>query len=322
MYINDRIAKQCCQINHNLFKCQSVLWVNIMNTFILGTLYVPCQSSPHYNPDFFEDLALDMAHIQENYDLPFMIIGDFNSRTGTLNEIMMSETDDIIFDSSNFKYPDVLDIMKSLNIPFERSSKARIKNNNGRNLIDMCKCQELCIVNGRMGTDKGIGCTTYDDKTVIDYVLCTPDLLAKVSDFKVDKFDPLLSDKHNPLNVYLNLDKVLYPKCATDITHSINENIDNNHIKCKWENEKTNDYQNNFEMDKIHDILLYISSINPNEVTVDTINQISDNLRDILINPAKVTGMHKQISCKATKKHTTTKQPWFNSICKESKINF
>ena len=235
VYINDRIAKQCCQINHNLFKCQSVLWVNILNTFILGTLYVPCQSSPHYNPDFFEDLALDMAHIQENYDLPFMLIGDFNSRTGTLNEIMMSESDDIIFDSSNFKYPDVLDILKSLNIPFERSSKDRIKNNNGRNLIDMCKCQELCIVNGRMGTDKGIGCTTYDDKTVIDYVLCTPDLLAKVLDFKVDKFDPLLSDKHNPLNVYLNLDKALYSKCTTDKTHSItiNDNIDNNHIKCK-----------------------------------------------------------------------------------------
>ena len=127
VYINDRIAKQCFQINHNLFKCQSVLWVNILNTFILGTLYVPCQSSPHYNPDFFEDLALDMAHIQENYDLPFMIIGDFNSRTGTLNEIMMSESDDIIFDSSNSKFPDVIDILKSLNLPFERSNKDRIK---------------------------------------------------------------------------------------------------------------------------------------------------------------------------------------------------
>ena len=114
----------------------------------------------------------------------------------------------------------------------------------------------------------------------------------------------------------------MYSKCTTDKTHSINDNIDNNHIKCKWENEKTNDYQNNFEMDKIHDILLYLSSINPREVTVDTINQISDNLRDILINPAKVTGMHKQLSYKATKKHITTKQPWFNSICKESKINF
>ena len=173
-----------------------------------------------------------------------------------------------------------------------------------------------------MGTDKGIGSTTCDDKSVVDYVLCTPDLLAKVSDFKVDKFDPLLSDKHNPLNVYLNLDKALYSNCTTDKTYCINDNLDKTHIKCKWENEKTNDYQNNFEMDKIHDILLYVSSINPSEVTIDTINRISDNLRDILINPAKATGMHKQVPSKATKKHITTKQPWFNSLCKESKINF
>ena len=122
-----------------------------------------------------------------------------------------------------------------------------------------------------------------------------------MSDFKVDKFDPLLSDKHNPLNVYLNLDKALYSNCTTDKTYCINDNLDKTHIKCKWENEKTNDYQNNFEMDKIHDILLYVSSINPSEVTIDTINRISDNLRDILINPAKATGMHNQLPCKAAK---------------------
>ena len=324
VYITDRIADQCYQINYKHFMCESALWINISDTFILGTLYVPCQSSKHYYPEFFEDLASDMCLIKDNYDLPFMLIGDFNSRTGTLNEIMIQESDNIVFDTTHFKYPDVIDILKSLNMPIDRSTKDNRKTNvNGRDLIEMCKLHELCIINGRMGKDKGIGSFTCDDKSLIDYALCTPDLLSKLTDFQVDKFDPLLSDKHNPINVYLNLAKPLYSKSTAKYTHISNENIiDKQHVKSKWDNQKADDFQNNFEMDKIHNISIELSSVNPREATVDTISSISDNLRDILIHPAKVTEMHKQVPSYTERKIQKPNKPWFNSLCRESKNNF
>ena len=123
VYINDRIANQCYQINDKDFTCEPVLWVNILNKFVLGTIYVPCQDSFHHKSNFFDNLTLDMYLIKESYDLPFMMIGDFNSRTGTLNEIMILESDDIVFDASNFKYPDSIEIFKSLNITIDRNSK-------------------------------------------------------------------------------------------------------------------------------------------------------------------------------------------------------
>ena len=112
-----------------------------------------------------------------------MIIGDFNSRTGTANEIMLLDNDDIVLDSSYFKYPDVLNTLKYLNMPVKRSNVDKSTNRNGDNLVDLCKVQELVIVNGRIGADKNIGRTTCDDISTIDYVICTPDFLPNIIHF-------------------------------------------------------------------------------------------------------------------------------------------
>ena len=199
VYIKDGIAGQCCQIDDIDFLCESVLWIKISNDFILGALYIPHQGSKYYCSQFFDDIALDICSIRKSYELPLMLIGDFNSRTGVLNDIMLHETCDDVLDISNFIFPNILNIFQCLNVPINIISKDKTVNNNGKDLIDLCQCHELCIINGRFGDDKNIGNTTCDDKSVVDYVLCTPELLENITHFTVDSFDPLLSDKHKPI---------------------------------------------------------------------------------------------------------------------------
>ena len=323
VYISDRIANKCSAIYNKDFLCKSALWINISDQFILGSLYVPCQNSKHHYNDYFEDLASDIDLIKESLDLPFLLIGDFNSRTGTLNEIMILESDDNIFDETYFKYRDYIDILKHLNLPVNRVSKDKTNNNNGRALIELCKCKELCILNGRIGKDKGIGNTTCDDKSVIDYAICTPDLLSKVSDFQIDQFDPLFSDKHKPINVHLNLAKSFHSKSYTVVNNDdINNSVNNDNFKSNWDKQKANDYLNNFEMDKINELSNKLGALNHNEATAHTINGISDSFKDIFIQPAKNTEMHKQITTYTKNKNTKINQPWFNAICKESLKKF
>ena len=157
-------------------------------------MYIHHESSEHYCCEFFTDLALDICDIKSKYDLPIMLIGDFNSRTGTMNDILLAENADEVLDSSNFNHPDIINILKCLDLPVNRSNKDTKTNNNGKKLIEMCKCHEMCIVNGGLGSDKNIGNTTCNNVSTIDYVICTPDLLPKFTDFTVHNFCPLLSD--------------------------------------------------------------------------------------------------------------------------------
>ena len=58
-----------------------------------------------------------------------------------------------------FELSDVnsVNILESLNIPVGRINKDSGKNHNGSRLLDLCKGNDLLIINGRIGNDKDIG---------------------------------------------------------------------------------------------------------------------------------------------------------------------
>ena len=66
-------------------------------------------------------------------------------------------------------------------------------------LIDTCKNNNLFIVNGRFGKDKGIGTTTFRDKSLIDYTLCSAGRFEILHDFEIVELDPVFSDGHSLL---------------------------------------------------------------------------------------------------------------------------
>ena len=85
---------------------------------------MPHEGSKYHNTELFDDLSLDICSIRSKYDIPLMIVGDLNSRTGLTNDIMLcDQSDNDILDASNFKYPDIIDIFNSMNVPLDRKIK-------------------------------------------------------------------------------------------------------------------------------------------------------------------------------------------------------
>ena len=315
VYIKDNLATKCKLINDDDFRSNNVIWVNIANNFVIGAVYLPHERSDHHHVDVFDDLISDIGLVQ-NYDLPILMMGDFNSRTGEQNDINILDHSDIL---DNYKFPNILNILEKANIPLERKNNDKKSNNNGTKLINMCKNTETCIVNGRIGHDKGIGNFTFNDTSTIDYAICSPDLLPCIIDFKVDIFDPLLSDKHNPICLTLNTKKeIKQPINSTNKNLVSNDNI----VRCNWEIEKSGEYEKSFDIDKINSFTEKVFKINPNDITHSTLDCIAKDLKDILLEPAKITGMHKEVKIRANNIRNRKSKPWFNKSCKISMKNY
>ena len=87
----------------------------------------------------------------------------------------------------------------------ERCNSDKFVNMNGTNLIELCKAFDLAIVNGRIGDDIS-GKFTFANLSTIDYCLISRESFKLVENFEVDEFDETISDKHNAIRVYLNIE--------------------------------------------------------------------------------------------------------------------
>ena len=79
-------------------------------------------------------------------------------------------------------------------------------NQNGNDLLELCKSFDLKIVNGRVGDDKNIGnftCHKPSGKSVVDYAVVSDCLAPHIVNFNVDMFDKSLSDVHCPISLCL-----------------------------------------------------------------------------------------------------------------------
>jgi hypothetical protein len=83
---------------------------------------------------------------------------------------------------SNVKTLKSLHILEECNIPTIRCSQDKHKiDKYGNRLLDLCRSLELFFVNGRVGTDCGIGQPACNNSnSVIDYALNSPTLFRSV----------------------------------------------------------------------------------------------------------------------------------------------
>ena len=86
--------------------------------------------------------------------------------------------------------------LDSLGFKYMRSSLDKYVNNYGKRLLDLCISLDMFIVNGRVGSDTPIGGATCKNVSVVDYAICTPNVLTCINDFYGNDFDPMLSDVH------------------------------------------------------------------------------------------------------------------------------
>ena len=163
--------------------------------------YIPPKESIYYRNvdiDFYDFLE---NGIRQYADLgKVAVFGDLNARTGVLNDNVVS-----CEGLGNYIHcingADISDNGAKSKI-CRRYSLDTKTNSSGLRLIQLCKDSDMCIVNGRIGQDKGIGQFTFQGtqgSSLIDYVLLTPDFMDNISDFVV--YDITSFSDHTPVEI-------------------------------------------------------------------------------------------------------------------------
>ena len=115
-----------------------------------------------------------------------------------------------IFFSNYFEYDDSLlevcnvsNILDKYGFSRERTSHDIIVNHEGNILLDICKSNNFCIMNGRFGDDKFKGAMTFRNCSVIDYSIVSHQLLKHIQDFSITELDPIFTDEHSLIHTSL-----------------------------------------------------------------------------------------------------------------------
>lgn len=163
------------------------------------SIYNPPQSSKYVNSNFYEELSEEIANLNIKYPSSGIIImGDFNARIGNENITFGKNTDTLLDEDLRTGF---------------RKSRDKISNSQGKILLNFCDCFNLEILNGKYGQDKTCGNFTFlneNGASVIDFVLCSQDILPLIKDFYVgvslkSHHMPIVLEikrKHQPLDRY------------------------------------------------------------------------------------------------------------------------
>ncbi|KAK6181790.1 hypothetical protein SNE40_009575 [Patella caerulea] len=187
------------------------MWFSI-DKKILGYKLVVCVAYiPPTNSDYSKLGMFDMIedqyieHCSEHSE--FFLVGDFNARTGLLNDTFFLEQSCSVIDEDDTFLRDKLESESafwSYDVPLQRYNQDKTVNSYGERLIGLCKNLGIYVVNGRFGSEKGIGSFTCDGRSVVDYVCCSPKVMGNIIEFEICDYNALFSDKHNAISMILN----------------------------------------------------------------------------------------------------------------------
>ena len=250
----------------------------------------------------FDTIYNDIYHIKDKIKLPICLVGDMNSRTGNLNDILTFEREVINYSETNEFAQDFFEISffeGNDRINQKRVNKDKTVNSNGKKLIKLCKENNMIIVNGRTGSDREIGELTFNSKkgsSTIDYCVASPDFFPHIQDFHVDILDKNLSDKHSPIILTLETKHMENLKTQSESTQ--NSDIEYERISSKWDDNKKLEFQSNFDQDKIYDFLQILETIDTKNTGQTEINNLVKEISNISVNAGIKTNISKKIQAK------------------------
>ena len=110
----------------------------------------------------------EVIYFQNKGDV--MIVGDFNAKTGSLDDTIPPDKSDELFDL-------VLD-----EPPPKRNSQDDAVNPRGNDLLDMCRSLDLNIVNGRKTGDLfgKYTCFQWNGNSLVDYLITSSSVFKKI----------------------------------------------------------------------------------------------------------------------------------------------
>jgi hypothetical protein len=239
--------------------------------------YFEPELSPYRNNDVFTELTASLIHL--NVD-NIIICGDLNARTANLCDFLTDNKHEENFEKT---FPP--------NVP-PRQSKDKEVNFFGRELIDFCCMTQTLILNGRTGTDLGIGKCTCKDASVVDYVLVSEKCFDWISKFDILDFEKLYSDAHCALTFSF---RCKYPGTGESFpgqkpnVESATQSRETRFSRQKWENNSAISFSENLCDDKILEVrdALQVFLDHPRNVNLHQIDLTVSKINTILTDSAQ-----------------------------------
>ena len=162
---------------------ENFLWCKIDKEFLgyqedlyLCMVYIPPEESTRekrINTNHFETLLKRTAKIRSEN---IVLIGDFNSRTSDLNDVIYRE-----------KYDEAIQDFYPRVINPKRSNQDIVMNNHGKKLVEFCTASGCFIANGRtLGDFQGnLTCHEYNGSSAVDYGVISHSLQCNLRLFQV-----------------------------------------------------------------------------------------------------------------------------------------
>ena len=156
------------------------------SNIIIGIVYIPPEGSPYFNKDTFTMLQDEINNLSTEKHI--LLLGDFNTRTQSLPDYVICNTEvnnPIGFSNELLDYMNEPNKLLNTGIPLERTNQDNCKPNiHGYKRIELCKNNNLYIVNGRVCDDKRIGKITGKGTSVVDYDIASLYILQNIIKFK------------------------------------------------------------------------------------------------------------------------------------------
>ena len=280
---------------------------------LFGGVYFPPQGSPYFDIDSFTNVEHDITLLNPD---SVCLLGDFNSRTASLNEFT-NEYDNFVTDS-----------MDTITLP-PRSSNDLSTNRMGRSLLEFCNTTDIFIVNGRIGNNSFSRRCTSKDSSVVDYVLASLSLFDNVKDFRVLDFDEMFSDIHCPISVLFSFTGPITYSTPTHILNTDSNPTCNKRLtRPKWFADSDQKFKSKLH-EHDHELIMLNSDIanmlsNLSDVSQTQVNDCCSKICKIMLNVGSDIGVCKNenINIKKNRKRKSDNLLWFDSDCEKKRKEF
>ncbi len=273
---------------------------NLPNDIFVGAAYLPPENSTIYkNKDIspFQILENDLLSFHAQGEI--ILMGDFNSRTGSLTDtVEVNLNDDTNGD-------DCLTQISALHKMgrFGRNSNDIKVNSFGKCLVELCKSANLKMLNGRsLGDLNGAyTCFQYNGRSLVDYCIVSDNLTNKMQTFKVSQ--PNHTSDHASIGTSISIDRfnMSQPHPLVDMPSV---------AQFKWDEQSSENYKRILQLPNFQTRCNKFL-----DKKYDDINVCSDELHNIFIEAAKLCVKLKK---KKYKNHKQDKLG-FDSECRQQK---
>ncbi len=262
----------------------------------LGAIYLPPEKSSYYanqTIDSWDVVEREITIFKGKGDL--LLCGDFNARTGRLQDFIPHDCHDKYVNLPNSYTPDPHNII-------ERNNLDCTINSHGRRLVNICTGQYLGIINGRTPGDffGNFTCLKYNGSSLVDYNLISKNLFSFVDKFQVLPYLGL-SD-HRPIALCLKIKSILQ-----DVNNS--ENITLTDAPGKYILESQNKYIDTLLMNQMQEKIRDFNTTDYNG-SAQGVDHAVDDFNSILKDAASISGRYVKV-----KKKKRIHKEWVDFDC-------